>query len=108
MLRMLKAGDLRERFQRIIGDTPRTEEETVEILCETEWIRILVVLTEESAAPLIEVELALPTCVIEPDSQQEPACESCNGARAFLEKTIDHLRNLLRLEDAGLRLGVVS
>ena len=105
---MVKARDLKERFLRIMERESSIPEETVELLCETEWIRILVVLEAESPGPLIEVELALPSCMIEPEMQQEPSCDACSGARAYLEKTIDHLRYLMRLEDAGLRLGVMS
>jgi hypothetical protein len=105
---MMKARDLEDRFLRITGREAGVHEEIVELLCETEWIRILVVLEEESPGPSIEVELALPSCIIEPELPQESSCEGCTGARAYLEKTIDHLKYLMRLEDAGLTLGVMS
>jgi len=54
----------------------------------------------------IEVEISLPPCFIEPPTN---GVNTPNGvARKFIGDTISHLEYLLRLEKAGLILGIMS
>lgn len=101
--------ELIDRFRRIV-EGPMNDDEVVHLLCETNWVRILVVRNNDAPEEAsIEVEMALPECVIEPPIH--PSLEKkaeASGARSFVERTIAHLRYLLTLENAGLCLGVVS
>ena len=102
--------ELIKRFREIIAGPLNDADEVVQLLCETKWVRILVVRsTDTPQESSIEVEVALPECVIEPlpiaDSKKQ---SGDSEARSFVERTIDHLRYLLKLEKAGLTLGVVS
>jgi hypothetical protein len=101
--------ELVDRFQEIVKNPLNDSDEVVQLLCETNWVRILVVRNAESPeVASIEVEMALPECVIEPPVCGSEAKVEDAGARSFVERTIDHLRYLLNLEKAGLSLGVVS
>jgi hypothetical protein len=100
---MVQASDLKQRFQHISRTSFADTEELVELLFETEWIRILVVRNRKKPAEFsIEVELALPSRVIEPGKAQG------DKAHEFVDRTIEHLKYLLQLEEVGLDLGVVS
>lgn len=105
---MVQASDLRKRFQNIANTSFTEPEELVQLLFETEWIRILVLRNRKRPAEFsFEVELAIPSRIIEPRAPRE-GLSGVSKAREFVEKTIEHLEYLLRLEEAGLALGVVS
>lgn len=105
---MVQATELKQRFKHIANTSFAEQEEMVRLLFETEWIRILVVRNSETPAQFsFEVELALPSRIIEPrESHDGPG--GTGRARAFVERTIQHLEYMLHLEAAGLSLGVVS
>jgi hypothetical protein len=77
------------------------------MLYETLWIKVMVV--RYQVAPdicSIEVEFSFPDCVIEvvfpsPSAAQEQAHE-------YIESTVDHLKYLLKLKEAGFSLGILS
>lgn len=104
---MQSAAELQERFVRILGTTVE-EDEVVESLFETDWIRILVTrTTDEPDCVQLEVELAIPACIIDSLRNEVPSSiPGCRTARAFVEMTIAHLRYLIRLEEVGLELSV--
>ena len=74
------------------GDT----EESVSVLCQNDWVRILVVHDPDSSELWrIEVEVSLPSHL---DSESE------NDVKAFVKSLIKHLEYLLRLDEEGLTL----
>ncbi|MGD9395267.1 MAG: hypothetical protein PVJ05_02445 [Candidatus Thorarchaeota archaeon] len=79
---------------------PDDSEESVIVLCQNDWVRILTVQDSETpSSRRIEVEVSLP-------SQIES--ESGKDAKNFLQNLIRHLEYLLQLDDEGLTLGVMS
>jgi len=74
------------------------EEEYTSVLSENDWVRILAIMDSESGGR-IEVEVSLP-------SQENP--ESGEDVKDFIQNLIKHLEYLLRLEEMGMTLGVMS
>jgi hypothetical protein len=82
-------------------------DESVSILYGTDWVKIMVVRDPESPEIcFIEVEISLPPCTIDPSTCTEALHDGT--ARKFIEDTISHLEYLLRLEEAGLVIGILS
>ena len=82
-------------------------DESVSVLYSTDWVKIMVVRDPESPEScFIEVEISLPPCTIDPSTCTEALH---NGtARKFIEDTISHLKYLLRLEEEGFVIGILS
>ena len=79
---------------------PDDSEESVSVLSQNDWVRILTVCDSDTMKKWrIEVEVSLPT-------QGEP--QSGNDVRKFIQNLISHLDYLLRLDNEGLTLGVMS
>jgi len=98
---MLTFSELKSKCQQAMTLPPPDEsEESVSVLCQNDWVRILTVRDSETLALWrIEVEVSLP-------SQIES--ESGKDAKNFLQNLIRHLEYLLQLDDKGLTLGVMS
>ncbi|MFW9843345.1 MAG: hypothetical protein ACFFEV_02095 [Candidatus Thorarchaeota archaeon] len=108
---MLTNSDLLQRYRDtvsgpIVSDTCISGE-CVSKLLETSWVKLMVV--RYQMAPkicTIEIEVSLPNCIIEPtcpsstDEQEE--------ARKFIDTNLEHLKYLLRLQEIGFSLGVLS
>ncbi len=105
---MLTPTKLLHQYQRAMAEPVKNgNDESVSILYSTDWVKIMVVRDRESPETcFIEVEISLPPCTIDPSTDVESLH---NGtARKFIEDTISHLRYLLRLEEAGLLIGILS
>lgn len=75
-------------------------EESVSVLSQNDWVRILTVCDSDTSEKWrIEVEVSLP-------SQKDP--QSGRDVKNFLQNLIKHLEYLLRLDEEGLTLGVMS
>lgn len=98
---MLTFSELKSKCKEAIADTPvDISEESVSVLCQNEWVRILTVFDPDTVGSWrIEVEVSLP-------SQMD--FEPRNGVKGFIQNLITHLEYLLRLKDEGLTLGVIS
>lgn len=108
---MLIASELLQRYNEIVSGSVVSDicisGECVSMLYETSWVKILIV--RYQVAPnicSIEVEISFPNCVIEvvypsPAAAQEQAQE-------YIGSTVDHLKYLLKLKDAGFSLGILS
>ena len=82
------------------GPVPADDEESVSVLSENEWVRILTVCDSDSSETWrIEVEVSLP-------SHEDP--HSRSDVTKFIRNLIKHLEYLLRLDKEGLTLGVLS
>jgi len=105
---MMTPTELLRKYQRIATESIKGDlEESVTMLCKTDWVKIMIVRDAQSPDTCsIEVEISLPPCTIEPSTN---GADTPNGlARKFIEDTISHLEYLLRLEKAGLILGILS
>ena len=108
---MSQAADLLQMYNTIISEPAESEScvsgECVSKLLETSWVKILVIRYE--MAPkicTIEIEVSPPNCFIEPT--YPPPKQMKEQAHGYVERTIEHLNYLLRLQDAGFSLGVIS
>ena len=98
---MLTFSELKSKCKQAMSTPPTDEdEESISILCQNDWVRILTVHDYDPADKWrIEVEVSLP---MHTDS------ESGNGVKNFIQSLIKHLEYLLRLDNEGLTLGVIS
>jgi hypothetical protein len=98
---MITYSDLKSKCEcALTSPTPEDGEESISILCQNEWVRILTVYESETSEKWrIEVEVSLP-------SQKNP--QSGKDVREFVQNLIKHLDYLLRLDNEGLTLGVMS
>ena len=108
---MYQASDLLQRYHSLVSDPIDSETcvsgECVSILLETPWVKILVV--RYQMAPkiyMIEIEVSLPHCNIEPTYPATTADQ--DEARNFIDSNLAHLKYLLRLQEAGFSLGILS
>ncbi|MHA2352392.1 MAG: hypothetical protein ACXAC0_02800 [Candidatus Thorarchaeota archaeon] len=92
---------MKSKYKRAMAKQPTIEdEESISILCQNDWVRILAVRDIDTIENLrIEVEVSLP-------SQIDPT--SGIGVKNFVQSLIMHLEYLLRLDDEGLTLDVMS
>ena len=105
---MLTPTRLLHLYRRAMAEPIKSgADESVSVLHSTDWVKIMVVRDQESPEIcIIEVEISLPPCTIDPSTCTEALH---NGtARKFIEDTISHLEYLLRLEEAGLVIGILS
>jgi hypothetical protein len=94
-------SELKSRCENAIkGLIPDENEESVSVLSENDWVRILTVCDADTSEKWrIEVEVSLP-------SHEDPL--SRNDVTDFIQNLIKHLEYLLRLDEEGLTLGVMS
>ena len=108
---MSTATDLLQRYRDIISGPLASDScvsgECVSKMLETSWAKILVI--RYQVAPkisTIEIEVSLPNCII------EPTCPSTateqEEARKFINANLNHLKYLLKLQEAGFSLGILS
>ncbi|MFW9958326.1 MAG: hypothetical protein ACFFCT_09645 [Candidatus Odinarchaeota archaeon] len=105
---MITSTELLQRYRGIISEPIKGDlDESITLLYKTDWVKIMIVRDAQSSEPCsIEIEITLPPCIIEPSTDD---ADSQKGvARKFIEDTISHLEYLLRLEEAGLILGIIS
>ena len=97
---MLTPSELKSMYKQAVKKQPSTEdEESVCVLLQNDWVRILTVHDSETSQNWrIEVEVSLPSC-------SDP--ESGNDVRNFIETLIRHLNYLLQLDKKGLTLNVM-
>ena len=98
---MTTYSDLKSKCKcALTGPIPKDSEESISVLCQNEWVRILAVYDSETFEQWrIEVEVSLP-------SQKNP--QSGKDVREFVQNLIKHLNYLLSLDNEGLTLGVMS
>jgi hypothetical protein len=108
---MYQASDLLQRYHSLVSDPVTSETcvsgECVSKLLVTSWVKIMVV--RYQMAPkisMIEIEVSLPHCIIEPTYPTTAANQE--EARSFIDGNMEHLKYLLRLQEAGFALGILS
>jgi hypothetical protein len=108
---MNQASDLLQRYRNLVSNPVTSDTyvsgEYVSKLFETPWIKIMVV--RYRMAPeicMIEIEVSLPHCTIEPAYPAKTADQ--DEARHFIASNLAHLNYLLRLQEAGFSLGILS
>lgn len=96
--------------QAMTGPLLSESEESVSVLCQNDWVRILTVRDSDTLDKWrIEVEVSLPSELMSITSQQPPTDNhSGEEVKRFVQDLIKHLEYLLRLDDEGLTLGVMS
>lgn len=97
---MLTFSELKSKCEHAMAGLPPDEsEESVSVLFQNDWVRILTVRDSDTLNRWrIEVEVSLPSQV---DS------ESGKDVKNFIKNLIKHLEYLLCLDDVGLTLGVM-
>lgn len=108
---MMTFSELKSKYIQAMTKQPSSEdEEYVCVLWQNDWVRILTV--RDSDTPdkwRIEVEVSLPSKLISATAQQPPTDNHTGEeAKRFVQDLIKHLEYLLRLDDEGLTLGVMS
>jgi hypothetical protein len=105
---MITSMQLLQQYRQIVEEPLEDEsEESVSLLFRTDWVKIMIIRNPQSPeSPSIEVEISLPPCTIEPIRNDDTSCDE--NARKFIEDTIAHFVYLLRLQEAGLALGILS
>ena len=108
---MVMASELFQRYSDLISEpvesTTCISGECVSTLLESPWVRIMVV--RYQLAPkicTIEIEVSSPYCIIEPTYPSEDSIQK--KAHNYIDTTIAHLNYLLRLQEAGFAIGVLS
>ena len=108
---MSTASDLLQLYRDIISEPVVSSTcisgECVSKLLETAWVKIMVI--RYQVAPqisTIEIEVSLPNCIIEPTSPSKN--DEQEEARTFIDANVNHLKYLLRLQEAGFSLGILS
>ena len=94
-------SELKSKCEKAMTRTiPDESEESVSVLSQNDWVRILTVCDSDTSEKWrIEVEVSLP-------SQKDP--QSGKDVKNFLQNLIRHLEYLLRLDEEGFILGVMS
>ncbi len=94
-------SELKSKCEKAMTRTIMDEsEESVSVISQNDWVRILTVCDSDTSEKWrIEVEVSLP-------SQKDP--QSRKDVKNFLQNLIRHLEYLLRLDEEGLTLGVMS
>ena len=98
---MTTVSELKSKCEKaMIRAIPDESEESVSVLSQNDWVRILTVCDSDTSEKWrIEVEVSLP-------SQKDP--HSRKDVKNFLQNLIRHLEYLLRLDEEGFTLGVMS
>jgi hypothetical protein len=108
-------SDLVKAYEQFVADdgpiVPRDTSEKVELIFETEWVQILLVRKIPSDAEVkLVVEVSFPTWMQTYSltrTAYEPERDHTNILRSVLHELILHIEYLLKLSDAGFRLGVI-
>ena len=116
-IEMTDSSELKRRYEQII-ETPKNElsynehGESVVILCQSEWIRILVIQFQDSANLVsIEVEFSLParsetvSSGVRENSDLEKAEHE---TKKLANQVIEHLRYMTLLQDEGFSLDLIG
>ncbi|MHA1924800.1 MAG: hypothetical protein ACXABV_02000 [Candidatus Thorarchaeota archaeon] len=116
-IEMTEPSELNKRYEQII-ETPAKElrfnehGESVAILCQSEWVRILVIQRQEPANPVsIEVELSLPArSTAMPSGMREKGDLKIaeRDTRVLANQVIEHLRYMTHLQDEGFTLDLIG
>ena len=108
---MLMASDLFQRYHSLISGPVASDTcisgECVSMLFETPWVKMMVV--RYQVAPnicTIEIEVSLPQRIIEPSFP--PTTVRQEEAPSFIDSNLAHLNYLLRLQESGFSLGILS
>jgi len=81
--------------------------ECVSMIFCSDWVKMMIIRSQEQSTDCsIEIEVSLPTCIIEPYLLSSNVNQS--EARIFIDTTITHLEYLLRLQKIGFKLGIIS
>ncbi|MFW9832400.1 MAG: hypothetical protein ACFFEK_00230 [Candidatus Thorarchaeota archaeon] len=98
---MTTFSELKSKCERALASPILDEsEESITVLCQNDWVRILTVYDSESTGKWrIEVEVSLP-------SKRNPQSEE--DVRSFVQNLIQHLEYLLHLNSGGFSLSVMS
>ncbi|MFW9974843.1 MAG: hypothetical protein ACFFDQ_06245 [Candidatus Thorarchaeota archaeon] len=98
---MLTFSELKLRCEKAIARPPNSDsEETVSILFQNDWVRILTVCDSDNSEKWrIEVEMSLPS---------KKNHQYGKDAMKFIQNLIQHLEYLIRLDGEGLTLDVLS
>lgn len=98
---MMTFSELKSKCEKAMsGPLADESEESVSVLSQNDWVRILTVYDSDTSEKWrIEVEVSLP-------SQRDP--KTGKDVKNFLQNLIRHLEYLLRLDEEGLTLGVMS
>jgi hypothetical protein len=108
---MMTFSELKSKYIQAITKQPSSsDEEAVCVLWQNEWVRILTVRDSDSSEKWrIEVEVSLPSKLISTTSPQ-PSTDTHSGeeVKRIVQCLMKHLEYLLRLNDEGLTLGVMT
>jgi len=98
---MMTISELKSKCEQAMSkQIASDDEESISVLCQNDWVRILVVRDQDTPEKSrIEVEVCLP-------SQKDPDSE--DDVRQFIRNHIKHLEYLLHLNNQGLTLSVMS
>ena len=108
---MLVSKTLQDKYHEII-QTPIDPSscasgECISLLYHSEWTTIIVIRSPElEELHSIEVEVTFPLCMIDPAPSSSKREQ--NEAREFTHSTIKHLKYLLKLQQNGFSLGLIS
>jgi hypothetical protein len=108
-------SDLVKAYEQFVADdgpiVPRDTFEKVELVFETEWVQILLVRKIPSDAEVkLVVEVSFPTWTQTyslTTNATDPERDHTNVLRSVLHELILHTEYLLKLSEAGFRLGVI-
>jgi hypothetical protein len=116
-IEMTDPSELNKRYEHII-DTPAKElsfnehGESVAILCQSEWVRILVIQRQDPADLVsIEVELSLParSTTVPSDTREKGVSEKTErDTKVLANQVIEHLRYMTQLQDEGFILDLIG
>lgn len=112
---MTDSSELIKRYEQII-ETPAKElrfnehGESVAILCQSEWVRILVIQRQDPANLVsIEVELSLPAQSTKVSSSvREKGDLKEADTKVLANQVIEHLRYMTLLQDEGFTLELIG
>ena len=114
-IEMTDPSELNKRYEQII-ETPVKElrfnehGESVAILCQSEWVRILVIQRQDPAEIVsIEVELSLPARSTKvPSGLREKSDLEKADTKLLADQVIEHLRYMTLLQDEGFTLDLIG
>ncbi|MHA2141073.1 MAG: hypothetical protein ACXADC_07855 [Candidatus Thorarchaeota archaeon] len=114
---MTDPSELNKRYEQII-ETPKKElkfnehGESVAILCQSEWVRILVIQRQDPANLVsIEVELSLParsTSVPSGTRDKDVSEKADRDTKVLANQVIEHLSYMTLLQDRGFTLDLIG
>ncbi len=98
---MLTFSELKQKCEKAMVRPPTSDgEETVSVLFQNDWVRILTVCDSDNLEKWrIEVEMSLPS---------KKNHQYGKDAMKFIQNLIQHLEYLIRLDNEGLSLDIMS